>query len=221
METDILSRSVAVAKIHQPPQTPQPAQPAPSLPPSAKSNQQTRTQQRMWLLSESEEDLLSADNLLTPHATDDTSAAPRKVAPIRVKVTKRRNVAPTQQKILRAIKRPRVSKSRLTQVAASTSEVTPSAPQPNDSRLADAGTRRLQLRDAIDMVGKLYDELVAHRTGGGQPARYECNLEVLRILCLRKLVLESLTNELTKRNVLPVTLNTLSNLFVQSYLRVF
>lgn len=101
--------------------------------------------------------------------------------------------------------------------------VATATPQQPDSRLTDAGMRRLQLRDAIDLVGKLYDELIARRVGSGgsnPAARYECNLEVLRILSLRKLVLESLTSELTKRNVLPVTLNTLSNLFVQAYLRI-
>jgi hypothetical protein len=166
-------------------------------------------------------------NLPTPHVTVDTSATARKVAPIRVKVTKRRSAAPTQQKILRMMKRPRVCKSRQTQVvpAAATVDTTVAIapPQQSDSRLADAGMRRLLLRDAIDMVGKLYDELIARRAVGGgvNPTRYDCNLEVLRILSLRKLVLESLTSELTKRNVLPVTLNTLSNLFVQAYLRVF
>jgi hypothetical protein len=85
--------------------------------------------------------------------------------------------------------------------------------------------RRLQQHEAIDLVGKLYDELIARRVGGGgdggQPTRYECNLDVLRVLSLRKLVLDSLTYELSKRNVLPVTLNTLSSLFVQAFLRVF
>jgi hypothetical protein len=77
--------------------------------------------------------------------------------------------------------------------------------------------RRLQLRDALDLVGQLYDSLVAQRC---QTVKYESNFEVLQTLSARKLVLESLSVELTTRNVLPVTLNTLSNLFTHAYLRV-
>jgi len=37
---------------------------------------------------------------------------------------------------------------------------------------------------------------------------------------LRKIMIDSLANELKIRNVLPVTINTLSNLFSSVYLRV-
>ena len=94
--------------------------------------------------------------------------------------------------------------------------VTTAEPIPTESammkKLAEAGMRRLALQQAIEVAGQLYDAL-------HEPALRSCkvdsNLSVLRELCLRRIVLDKLTYELTTRNVLPVTLNTLSNLFAR------
>ncbi len=74
--------------------------------------------------------------------------------------------------------------------------------------------RRLTLREAIEAATTLYEELNAHSI---RLCKVERNQDVLRTLCLRQLVLDSLTVELNARHVLPVTLNTLSTLFAQVY----
>jgi hypothetical protein len=87
----------------------------------------------------------------------------------------------------------------------------------SDSKLADAGVRRLQLREATELAGKLYDEI---STKGSSSIKYDSDYDVLRVLSYRKLFLELLTHELNIRKLLPVTLNTLSTVLAQTYTRL-
>ena len=86
-------------------------------------------------------------------------------------------------------------------------------------RLADGGMRRLPLHDALDLAGRLYDELRKVASSDRAAHKLENNIDVLRELTLRRIVLDKLELELNNRNVIPVTLNTLSNLFSQVYTR--
>ncbi len=83
-------------------------------------------------------------------------------------------------------------------------------------RLTEAGMRRLTLSEATDLVVSMYDGLSAHSI---RELKLERNHDVLHALSVRQLILDSLTFELTTRNVLPVTLNTLSKIFSQVYCR--
>jgi hypothetical protein len=80
-------------------------------------------------------------------------------------------------------------------------------------KLSEAGMRRLTLTQAMEVAGHLYDDL-------HEPALRSCktdsNLSVLRELSMRRIMLDRLAHELTTRGVLPVTLNTLSNLFARA-----
>lgn len=73
---------------------------------------------------------------------------------------------------------------------------------------------RLQLNEALEMAGKLYDEFSLNRAGNGR--ENDC-YAALKSLTLRKIVIESLSRELAMRKLLPVTLNTLSTLFASVY----
>jgi hypothetical protein len=95
-----------------------------------------------------------------------------------------------------------------------------------DTQLAVASMCQFQLDEAIDLSGKLFDELVAnrvnhrnHRNHRQHQPHQEGNYEILRKLSIRKIMLEGLSNDLSKRGVLPVTLNTLSTLFANAFLR--
>ena len=83
-------------------------------------------------------------------------------------------------------------------------------------RITEAGMRRVTLSEATDLIAQLYDELNAQSF---RVLKVERNHEVLRTLCMRQLILDTLSLELSARNVLPVTLNTLSNISSQVYCR--
>jgi hypothetical protein len=91
--------------------------------------------------------------------------------------------------------------------------------------VADVGQRRLQLAEALEYAGKLFDELTTNRflraeAKQQQQQQQDGDYEIFRNLVVRKIMTDSLANELKTRNVLPVTINTLSNLFSFVYLRV-
>jgi hypothetical protein len=86
--------------------------------------------------------------------------------------------------------------------------------------VVDIGQRRLQLAEALELAGKLFDELAVNRFSSAEAKQHDGCYEVFRKLVLRKIMIDSLANELKIRNVLPVTINTLSNLFSSVYLRV-
>jgi hypothetical protein len=86
--------------------------------------------------------------------------------------------------------------------------------------VVDVGQRRLQLAEALELAGKLFDELTASRCSSAEANQQDGCYEVFRKLVVRKIMIDSLANELKVRNVLPVTVNTLSNLFSTVYLRV-
>ena len=77
--------------------------------------------------------------------------------------------------------------------------------------------QRLTLQEALDVAGRLYDEL---REVVKHTSEADTNFSVFRELSLRRIVLDKLGLEMAHRNVLPVTLNTLSNLFSQVYTRI-
>jgi len=87
-------------------------------------------------------------------------------------------------------------------------------------KAADVGQRRLQLDEALEHAGKLFDELTASRVLNAEAKQRDDSYEVFRKLVMRKIMIDSLANELKTRSVLPVTINTLSNLFSYVYLRV-
>ena len=71
---------------------------------------------------------------------------------------------------------------------------------------------RLKLDAALVHAGKLFDMLVDH-----DRLRDADEFSVFHKLSLRNIVLEKLTKELNARNVLPVTVMTLSKLFAQAF----
>ena len=75
--------------------------------------------------------------------------------------------------------------------------------------------RRLTLSEALEVAGQLFDEL--HERSARSMDNLNSNLDALRELTMRRLFLDKLTAELDSRKVIPVTLNTLSNLFAQVY----
>ena len=92
--------------------------------------------------------------------------------------------------------------------------------------VADVSQRRLQLAEALEYAGKLFDELTTDRFLSAeakqqqQQQQQDGDYEIFRNLVVRKIMIDSLANELKTRSVLPVTINTLSNLFSFVYLRV-
>ena len=89
--------------------------------------------------------------------------------------------------------------------------------------VADVSQRRLQLAEALEYAGKLFDELTTNRflsAEAKQQQQQDGDYEIFRNLVVRKIMTNSLANELKTRSVLPVTINTLSNLFSFVYLRV-
>ena len=83
------------------------------------------------------------------------------------------------------------------------------------NRLTESGTRRLTKEEALDAATELLGELRASQVSACRP---EKTIDVLRELTVRRVVIEKLSHELTTRNVLPVTLNTLSNLLASIYI---
>ena len=185
-----------------------------NLPLPLQSAAQTTTAQNMehWL-SESEED-------------QPVFAAPaaKKVEPIRVKIPRKRNVA-SQKRAQQEDKpkRQRSAKSCRTTSTAKTATPTVAPPAISDPKQAfdrgfeQAATRRLKLETALELAGKLYDSM---NDRNKRCVNVSCDYSVFSMLCLRGLVLETLSKELTVRNVLPVTINTLSKLFAQAYAHV-
>ena len=77
---------------------------------------------------------------------------------------------------------------------------------------------RFHLNQALEHAGKLYDELTARKSD--EQTKQTDAFGAFRELCMRKIMIETLTHQMTIRNVLPVTLNTLSNLFTATYIRL-
>jgi hypothetical protein len=174
---------------------------------------------RQWLLSEEESvenEVVHANVSVTHRLTAPTMGAvnaTKTVEPIRLKVkrSRKKTATPTKPSPVKEAK----------QVRKKHKAPLPSAPKElvDISHInAEAGMRRVQLAEATELAGKMYDDLVATRSGNTK--KPEDNFDVLRKLCTRKIVIDSLAHELTVRNVLPVTLSTLSNLFAFVYLRV-
>lgn len=206
MESDILLQAIMQTDIAQSP-------PSPPL----------HHQHHQWLLSEEEEsesveNVAGHANASVPHRptvlTASAMNATKTVEPIRLRVKRpRKKTAPTKPRLVKEATGAR-KKQKVTLPSATKEAVGTSTSHPN----VESGLRRVQLAEATELAGKMYDELVTTRTGNAKKS--EDNLDVLRKLCTRKIVLDSLAHELTIRSVLPVTLNTLSNLFAHVYLRV-
>jgi hypothetical protein len=200
--TDLLARALNLSNI------------LPQTSAGAESGQAAQPCQRMRWLSESEDDQLNAS------ASRRTTTATRKVEPIRVKVISQRKTAllTSQPKTKRA-KQPRPRNSELVPDAQRKPEAQEMATllSPNTQRFAEACMRRLQLNEAMELSGKMYDDITACR--GGNTVKHDCNFDVLRTLCMRKVMLDSLSQELVTRSTFPVTLNALSSMFSSVYLR--
>ena len=163
---------------------------------------------------ESEDDLL---NELRYFAPTPSSALSRTVPPIQIRLAPAPVKVPVKAKRVRkkAVSSARVVKDLKVVQEATTKDSKSSPTSARSSRLNEAGTRRLPLQEALEAADVLLEEL-----RGSQACKIEKTIDVLRELTLKRIMLEKLSQELTSRNVLPVTLNTLSNLFSGVYTRI-
>ena len=167
---------------------------------------------RTWRLSESEDDRAAETVCHQPTLRNMASEQPvtRKVEPIRLHVKQARKIKTTTS--ASKVKRCRKSCTeapKTTNVLTDVQQVVAIA--------EDINLRRLNLDDALEHAGKLFDELRMDRF---VKEGHESTFAVFRKLCIRKIMIETLACELHKRNVLPVTLNTLSNVFASVYMHI-
>lgn len=129
--------------------------------------------------------------------SEEDTQAQQKTEPIRIKLTRKR--APAK-------KAPAKKEAKREQLTAKVVHVGREVTQEQV-----LGTR-LKLDAALEHAGKLFDLLVDN-----ERQREINEFNVFHRLCLRNIVLEKLAKELNARNVLPVTIMTLSKLFAQSF----
>jgi len=183
------------------------------IPPSQKqSNNQWsrpalphRLPSQTWLLSESEDDHARVTEPKQNTLQEPMFTAMRKVDPIRLNMKRK-----CESNEAFKPKPPLCKRKTKPEVRVDVQVVT----------AADVSQRRLQLAEALEIAGKLFDELTTNRFASAEAKQQDGCYEVFRKLVVRKIMVDSLANELKIRNVLPVTINTLSNLFSSVYLRV-
>ena len=158
-----------------------------------------------WLLSESEDDHVRVTESKKKMHQDSMCTSVRKVDPIRLNVKRK---CETNE----AFKPNPPLRKRKTQPEVRVDAHVVTA--------GDIGQRRVQLAEALEHAGKLFDELTASRFLSAEAKQEDGGYEMFRKLAIRKIMVDSLATELKLRGVLPVTMNTLSNLFSLVYLRV-